>query len=323
MADRRHFAVAGVLAAVLALGWFTQGRWPGEPAATSGQLDLAPSATETTKTNDPAAEREPVRPSTGTSEPLPPPGTPIAQIVDSLKARADAGDSRAACRLAIELLRCQHLEQSKAFQTADGLPLDVSMARRGALDAADRMAEMEIRKIQLGQQCQAVEPALVAATAHYLASAARAGEPEAMLRYATGEHHGVLGEMGFIRDPDFERWRRDAPGMLLRAAQAGRLDAVAALATAYRTDGGPYSGLIPDDPMQGHAWALLESRLVGSGPPTLASSDAAIAVQATALAEQWHQRYFNNAVLVGGRAALSRWPLHMPMLPTEQERFCE
>jgi hypothetical protein len=323
MADRRHFAVAGVIAAVLALVLFVHGRWSSEPAATSGQPDLAPAAAEATPPDDPASGREPVRPRTETGKPLPPPGTPIAQIVDSLKTRADAGDSRAACRLAVELLRCQHLEQSKAFETADGLPLDVSMARRGALDAADRMAEMEIRKIQLGQQCQAVEPALIAKAAHYLASAARAGEPEAMLRYATGEHHGVLGELGFIRDPDFERWRRDAPGMLLRAAQAGRVDAANALATAYRTDGGPYSGLIPDDPLQGQAWRLLVSRLVGSSLPTLETNDAAIQAQATALAEQWHQRYFNNAVLVGGLAALSRWPLHMPMKPAEQEDFCE
>lgn len=323
MADRRHQAVAIVIATLLALGLVAQGRWSRDPAETLGQPDPAPATSEGAQTEGRAAGSEPVRPRTETRAPLPAPGTPIAQIVGPLKARADAGDRQAACRLAVELLRCQHLEQSKAFQSGDGLPPDVSMARQGALDAADLMAEMEIRKIQLGQQCQAVEPALIAAAAHYLASAARAGEPEAMLRYATGEHHGVLGEMGFIRDPDFERWRRDAPGMLLRAAQAGRLDAVDALATAYRTDGGPYSGLIPDDPLQGHAWALLESRLVGSGQPTLASSDAAIAVQATALAEQWHQRYFNNAVLVGGHAALSHWPLHMPMKPTEQEGFCE
>jgi hypothetical protein len=323
MADRRHVAVAGVIVAVLALGLFVYGRWSREPAATAGQPDPAPATAEATPTDGGAAGPEPVRPRTETKEPLPPPGTPIAQIVGPLKARADAGDSRAACRLAIELLRCQHLEQAKAIQTADGLPLDVSMARRGQLDFADRLAEMDIRKIELGQQCQAVEPVLIAKAAHYLASAARAGEPEAMLRYATGEHHGVLGEMGFIRDPDFERWRRDAPGMLLRAAQAGRVDAAHALGTAYRTDMSPYSGLIPDDPLQGHAWRLLESRLLGSSRPAVDSSDANLQVQATALAEQWHQRYFNNAVLVGGLAALLRWPLHMPMKPAEQEGFCE
>ena len=128
--------------------------------------------------------------------------------------------------------------------------------------------------------------------------------------------------MGFIRDPDFERWRRDAPAMLLRAAQAGRMDAVRQLAMAYRSDSRPLDGLVTDDALQARAWALLDSRLWGSKQFDLVSDDAAIEREAESLARQWHQRYFNNAV-PADKSALSLWPLDTPYKPLEEERFCQ
>lgn len=321
MSKRRMLAII----AAVALGLLGLGAWLREPAATPaahveqvGRADAGPTAIAPDESpRPPPRKRNP--------EPLPPQGTPIALIADALQARADAGDSLAACRLGIELVRCQQLEQAKAIQWADGLPPDESLARRGQLDAADRFAEIEIRKIQLGQHCDALDPALVARATHYLRSAARAGEPEAMLRYATGAHHGSVGQMGFIRDPDFEIWRREAPGMLLRAAQAGRLDAVGQLRMGYRSDSAPYAALIPDDPLQARAWSLLEARLEGRDPPERENDDPAAERQAEDLARQWHQRHFKGAVRVAGSgpSPMSLWPLDMPIKPPEQERFCE
>ena len=321
MIERRKLAII----AAVALGLLGLGAWLREPAATpaerveqAGQAQAGPTGL--------APEQSPrPQPKKSNPEPLPPQGTPIALIAGALQARADAGDSRAACRLGIELVRCQQLEQAKSIQWADGLPPDVSLTRRGQLDAADRIAEIEIRKIRLGQHCDAVDPALVARASHYLRSAARAGEPEAMLRYATGAHHGIGGQMGFIRDPDFEVWRREAGGMLLRAAQAGRVDAVSDLRRAYSSDSAPYAALIPDDPVQARAWERLEARLGGRDAPERQTGDPALERQADALARQWHQRYFKDAVLATGTglSALSLWPLDMPIKPPEQERFCE
>lgn len=319
MIERRTLAII----AAIALGLLALDAWQRERVAKPAGRGEAAGQAQAVQSDIAPAEIPPSQINQGNPELLPPPGTPVTLIVDVLQTRADAGDSRAACRLGIELLRCQNLKQAKMIQWADGLPPDVSIARQGNSEGADRFAEMEIRKIRLGQHCDALDPALVARAAHYLVSAARAGEPEAMLRYGAGEHHGIAGQMGFIRDPDFERWRRDAPAMLLRAAQAGRMDAVDVLSMAYRSDFAPYAGLIPDDPLQARAWALLDYRLMGLAPSGIELDDAALERQAEALARQWHQSYFKGAVLGDDKSARSLWPLDTPWKPTEQERFCE
>ena len=255
--------------------------------------------------------------------PLPPPGTPLSDIIGPLQARADAGDSLAACRLAMELLRCQHLAHSLQYIPADDRPIDVVLAERGRLEAADAFAELEIRRVRLGQHCEAVDPALLAQAPTYLAQAARAGEPEAMVRYATGAQHGILGGHGFVRGPAFDQWRRESPAMLLRAVQAGRLDAVNLLGYAYRSDGEPFAGLVPDDPVQGHAWGLLVARLTGAGTAPFEIDDPAVQAQAEALASDWHQRYFDSIVLDADSKALQMMPLHLPREPLDQTRLCE
>lgn len=321
MAERR--SIAQVIAIALVMGALVFGWWYRRSADPSSPHSPASGAAGMERTQPTPAAGPPARPIESVRVPLPPPGTPVPQIAGPLKARADAGDSRAACRLAVELLRCQNLEQAKSMQWADGVPPDVSMERQGNLEAANAFAEIEIRKIQLGQHCQALDPALVAQAPQYLERAARSGEPEAMLRYATGEHHGRLGQMGFIREPGFERWRRDAPAMLLRAAQAGRMEAVHALRYAYGTDGEPYAGLIPDDPLQAHAWALLDARLRGSVRSAFENPDPGIEAEAAALARKWHQRYFKGAVTGSDRPPLMLQPLDFPSRPLEDERFCE
>lgn len=309
--------------AALALGLLGLGAWLREPAATPPEPGEHAGQTEAGRTEMISDESPRPQPGKRPPEPLPPPGTPIPQIAGALQTRADAGDSRAACRLGIELVRCQQLEQSRSVQWANGVPPDVAIERQGNLEAANSFAEIEIRKIQLGQHCDALDPALVAEAARYLEIAARAGEPEAMLRYATGEHHGRLGHMGYIREPGFDRWRRDAPAMLLRAAQAGRMEAVHALAYAYRTDSAPYAGLIPDDPLQAHAWALLDARLRGSLESAFENPDPGIEAEAAALAREWHQRYFDGSMPGRDRLTLLLQPLDFPFQPLEDERFCE
>lgn len=318
MAERKTLVLAAGLA--LGVGLAGQAWWSRGPASEPGvQIARAP-ADDSAPADAPAPGSKSAKPGQTVQAPLPPPGTPIAQIVDTLKTQADGGDSRAACRLAMELLRCQQLEQAKSMQWEGGPP-DMQLEKRGNLEMADRYAEMQIRTIQLTKQCAVLDPALVAQASAYLASAARAGEPEAMLRYALGTHHGV-GGLDFLADPDFDRWRRDAPGMLLRAAQAGRMDAVHALGYAYRSDAAPYAGLVPDDPVQAHAWDLVLSRLRGTSQPAFEAPNPAVGAEASALAAQWHQRYFDGAV-VGYRLPLQPESLDMPMRPPEEVPFCE
>jgi hypothetical protein len=321
MADRRIRAALVTVALVVA----AMGVWLLFPARETGEavLTAAPTPVESGTRGAGSPGSAQPRPALAAPAPLPLAGTPIAQVIAALKPRADAGDSRAACRLAVEMLRCRHLEEASRYVPFNGLPLDELLAQNGNLDGADRFAEMEIRKIRLGQQCAAVDRALLELAPGYLADAAFAGEPEAMLRYAIGEQYGISGSSAFVRDADFERWRRESPGMLLRAVQAGRPEAVNMLGLAYRSDGSPFAGLIADDPVQGLAWGLVYSRLSGATQPAFESNDPDVQARASALASQWHARYFNNAVLAGNVAALHLQPLSMPMRPPEDESLCE
>lgn len=254
--------------------------------------------------------------------PLPPPGTPVATLADALKPLADAGDSRAACRLAVELLRCRRLQQHNELLTPDTEPADVRLARAGHPELADRLAEMAIRKIQFQQDCNTLDPTLLEQAPHYLAMAAHAGEPEAMLRYAIGEHHGMLG-LGFTADPDFERWRQASPAMLLRAARAGRTEAVHLLHVAYGSDTTPFAGLVDDDPVQAYVWGIVRSKLSGGPVKAPESLDAAARAHAEALAARWQQRHFKDASTRASPPALFLPGLGDPMQSPEQERFCE
>ena len=62
----------------------------------------------------PASDRDPKSDGVQTA-PLPPDDAPLAGILGPLAARADSGDRKAACRLAMELLRCEHLLDSASF----------------------------------------------------------------------------------------------------------------------------------------------------------------------------------------------------------------
>ena len=317
MSKHRFVIGAAVAVGLLACGYWLLSRSPHDVAKAGEATAPLPQSVPATPA---PAETPPLAPATRPRVPLPAPGAPIDQIADALKARADSGDSQAACRLAVELLRCTYLEEAKGVQWLGGNP-ELLMEKRGNIKAADQYAEMEIRKIQLGQHCQALDPALIKQAPRYLAAAALSGEPEAMLRYAIGTHHGLAGQ-AFMSDPDFDQWRREAPGMLLRAAQSGRMEAVHYLDQAYRDDHTPLAGLIPNDPLRAHAWALLAFRLRGVERPALESA-AAVDAQATALAAQWHQRYFDNAVIGTDRAAMNLPSLDMPLRPLEEDPVCE
>jgi hypothetical protein len=112
-------AAAGLIAAIaLALG-----AWLGQRAVVAPAVTGAPAAAPTPIKTDlkvpraPRAAPAPVAaaphaPAAGApppSAPLPAPHTPVAQIYDDLAARARAGESKAACRLAADLLGCRML----------------------------------------------------------------------------------------------------------------------------------------------------------------------------------------------------------------------
>lgn len=230
---------------------------------------------------------------------LPPPNAPLATILAPLVERADAGDARAACRLAMELIRCDFLRTSMVFLADPKFELDLEA--RGKLDTADQVALGNLARIEHLQECRVVPGELQDRAGHYLSQAARAGVPEAMVRYAEG-HYWPADGRGVFSDPAFDQWRQEAPAILQRAFEAGVPEATASLMTAYQWDTFGVGALIPKDPVKAEAMRMLLVRLqIWSDFLVPSSMDAASLAEATRLAEQWHQGPFKGRSFRGHR----------------------
>ncbi len=293
----RHAAVAlscGLLA-VAGIWWLRSER---PSAIGEAPADIASNASPANAAM-PAQGDAPATPAANSPAPLPPQDAPLAQIIGPLQQRADRGDRKAACRLAMELLRCNYVAFSAGIQTNDGLDYEAKLLREGKIAAADAAASRELHQLERLIDCRAVPEALKARGAHYLVQAARAGEPEAMLRYADGQYWRADGR-GVLSDPGFDAWRREAPVMLQRALEAGYPDAAFYLHIAYASDLGFMVSLVEDDPEKALAAHYLHTLLFGGrGLGVNRRPDAASQQRARELAAQWHRNYFKNRTYPG------------------------
>jgi hypothetical protein len=113
--------------------------------------------------------------------PLPPLDAPLAAIVRELKPRAEAGDARALCRLAVEYRYCADLQDrmqmiesgvARAQQSAES-------GRRGGWRSPERMASAFEETNRLYQHCEGVETPSSTEIVRYMRESASAGHPQA------------------------------------------------------------------------------------------------------------------------------------------------
>lgn len=229
--------------------------------------------------------------------PLPPPGLPVAAIFEPLKAAADAGDGVAACRLAVELLECEGLHRSAAVD-AGSEELEDMLSGQGKLDAANNVAGFELQQLQARRRCAGITEAQRALGARYLRQGAEAGVAEAMVRYADGQVFGTSASVyGFLRHPEFERWRRDAPVFLQRALRQGDASAALVMMVAHSDDNSVFAALVPDDAEAAQSFRSLLALLRGSpSRPHTALQPAALA-RANAHARRMHLDHFQGRQL--------------------------
>ncbi|KFL35754.1 hypothetical protein N788_06835 [Arenimonas donghaensis DSM 18148 = HO3-R19] len=231
--------------------------------------------------------------------PLPPKGIPIDQAAPLLAAHARAGHARAACRLALELLSCRFTLGQDGLRGLHSLSAE-RHAAQGNLEAAIRIDQQSMAVAESASACRRVEPALHEDAVSLLSQAARAGVPYAMYLYGTGEHYRYR-DIGFAATPEFDQWRRSAPGMMLAARDAGIPEAAAFLARAYSQDVGLAYALFPDDQVQANAHWQLQS-LLGSGatsghfPFMFDRLDAAQERESIERARRWHKEAFASGV---------------------------
>lgn len=219
---------------------------------------------------------------------------PLETILEPLAARADAGDVKAACRLAMELIRCENVTYYLSIPAFRSHRQESAFESTGDLDAADRAAEAELEQLRIAQECRAVPVRLRDKAPQYLGQAARAGVPEAMVRYADG-HFWPPDGRGIYSDPEFDRWRRDAEGLLHRAIAAGVPEAPFILLMSHQGDFHGVSSLIRDDPVKAEALHQLMVRLHGwKERPAASSLDPQSRARAHAMAKQWHEGPFGG-----------------------------
>ncbi|TDK31015.1 hypothetical protein [Luteimonas terrae] len=179
------------------------------------------------------------------ARPLPPVGTPLAQIDAELRSRAAAGEAGAACRLASEHERCemQRVHLRALTLQSDQLTTNIE-AFRGPAEARERIVRSRERLAapirdtrEAVALCDAVPALGPAGRARYWRQAALAGHVPAMRHYAIGNAfrwHDLLEAI-----PALQTYRQEAEELARRAATEGDAASAYALAMAYAdSDGG-------------------------------------------------------------------------------------
>ena len=289
--SRRKAAALCALAFTLAAAWlWPQREEPLRDESTAGRT--VASAPANASPGDAIPAESPAAPKPRV--PLPPVDAPLALILESLAERADAGDAKAACRLAMELIRCQATAYLLGNPAFDSEARETEMEAAGRPEVADAIAAQSLEQVRVARECLAVPPRLKDRGPGYLGQAARAGEPEAMVRYADSQFWPPDGR-GSFSDPEFDLWRRDAPGMLQRAFAAGVPESAFVMMDAYQSDFSLVGSMIPNDPVKAEAIRMLMVRLHGWQERLVPSSlDAATLSRARHLAQQWHEGPFKG-----------------------------
>ena len=234
---------------------------------------------------------------------LPPRHARAQDVFPTLQARADAGDAIAACRLSVELMRCQ-IHARKFPGQLESLERKLTHLR----DKGNPIVVAEIearlnRSLATESSCALLPKGLADRAQHYLRAAALAGEPLSRFRYAAGAGFEDTGSYGYLVTPAFDQWRREAVALMQQSLAEGRPEAVLVLALARANDQGLFGGLVADDPALARAHARLMERVFGESlaafplplpRPPAEAADPAAAAKADALAAQWHEDYFGG-----------------------------
>jgi hypothetical protein len=300
-------ALPAVALGVVALAWWLLQRAPttvASPRDVEASTTPAPASAPTSMFDEP-------NPATQAPVTLPPRDIALDRLWSTLQRPAQAGDAGAACRLAIETLRCVGAVRMAAVLTAQpaakpgelqtlldfedapssfGRPAGPEDPRsEAALNAVNQRANAAAR------HCEGLSPERAFASLALLRAAALAGQPDAQAVYAAGEGW-FLSIPGGMGRPEFEQWRREAPMVIARMLDAGHPEAPGLLAGAY--SGQTWlSGLYDTDLERATAYLLLNARLMGR-PETaerqLAKVPAEITARARQQAEALYARHYEG-----------------------------
>ena len=311
---RTRRALALLLAIVLCIAAI-HAWWPAAVPAKAGEPAETATPDSVERAPTPAPATAPTAPAPGATTLGRADASALADLAPTLQARADAGDAQAACRLGTDLLRCQYLAQLGEDQLERLADQEKAHTERGKLEAANSAAMMLLRHAELQRTCAGLDEDLIARGGHYLRQAALAGEPDAVVRYATGGAFAITGSTAYIATPEFDQWRREAPGMVQRALEAGQPGAVLLLLHSHSTNHYFLPWLTPHDPDAAEASLALARRLFGEGAyadyfDIPVRDDPQHRAEAERRAAELHARYFDGARQDFAAAVYGLIPLH-------------
>jgi hypothetical protein len=254
---------------------------------------------------------------------LPPPGTPLTEIFDELKARADAGDAAAASRLFQDMQQC-----AEAQRLSHSLPAIANRMLNGNLpsspdeiERSDRQLDRVQRGLELQENsaamCAGLSSNQMAALVPTTLAAAQLGDPQAADCYVGANLNAwpdVLNNPNWISD-----YKNSALPLANAAVQQGDWSMVGLLASANA--GSPRNNnmlnqVTGTDPLQAYTYAKLMSLGQPAGTPpsnrstnalsTLSSQLTPEQIQAAdAQAQSMYQQYFNATPRQTGQIANS------------------
>jgi hypothetical protein len=256
-----------------------------------------------------------------TAPPLPPAGTPLAQIFDELKARADAGDAAAASRLFDDLQHCATAQRLGQFLPAvanrmlsGDLPSGADALARSdrELDRVQRDLEFQQGSVAL---CAGLTPMQLGTLVPATLAAAQLGDMQAADCYV-GANLNAWPDV--LNNPDWiSNYKNNALPLATAAVQQGDWPMVGMLASANA--GNPRSNnmlnqITGTNAVQAYTYARLMSLGQPSDAPPSSRSTNALSTlssqltpeqiqQADAQAQQMYQQYFNATPRQTGQVA--------------------
>lgn len=268
MSSRSRWAVAtGAAVLLVILGVFLARPGPATfdaptraAAAVDSKPDVArsPAPGDTSSSAMPAAGGTGPAPSTG---PLPTLDTPVREVLVALKARANAGDVRAACRVGMELSRCRTVRLFRSLQENDERRLRAAkpgsnefMAIRDSIEAQKKFHAAERRA------CEGVGDDVLNSAWRYLLRAAQAGHVPSISHFLVAP---PLPESAIEDLAGYEAYRDHAPSFFDRAIAAGDVPAALAAYTQWSHGRGTGGGKVYErDPQRALTFAYLLLPLV-------------------------------------------------------------
>lgn len=215
------------------------------------------------------------------SAPLPPLDAPLTTVVRELKPRAQAGDARALCRLAVEYRYCAELQgrmqmiesgvaraQERAQQGGQQGGEGGQSDRRGDWRSTERMASAFEQTSELYRHCEGEDVPKSSEIVRYMREAAVAGHPQAASQYVSGElftNSDMLDNL-----PELALYRDNAESMALAAVAQGDLRTAWTLAEAYASEPGDRRRTLlaqAVDPQPVRALSLLYALRTAVGDP--------------------------------------------------------